>query len=587
MAERDPTCIGRVRHVLGATVTVELDRELAGIAPVWEGRLQPVGQVGSLVRLPQGPVTLLATVTLVGIAELTTPLPPSAVTEVGSRWLQVQLLGQIDGLGRFQRGVSLYPGLDDPVHFTTTSQLAAVYPPPSEERIVLGGLAAAPDVPLTLAAASLVMRHGAVVGSTGAGKTSAVATVVQSFIRGGWDSANIVVVDPHGEYGAAFSPGASTRSVLGAAETLLRVPFWALPADDVLQAFCGTVDSATPRSRFAELVTEQRRAFARESTWLNLDPAAISADTPVPFDLRQVWYRLHFDNNATYSAQGGGGEVCQEDEGDAATLRPAQFQTYGLGNRAPFRGPQFGLYGTVPDRLRRRLADDRFRFFLEPTGNGSGSDPLPEVLDDWLGHDAPVSVLDFSGVPPDAADLSIGVVLQLLFDVTVRSVDKGIGRPRPVLVVLEEAHRYLNERVGSVRLARTAVNRIAREGRKYGIGLLLVTQRPSELPATALAQVGTVVALRLTNSTDQAVVKAALPDSVAGLADALPALRTGEAIVVGEAVTLPTRVLINRPDPRPAADDPDLAPWRRSPAEANDLKEAVARWRHAGGGQPA
>lgn len=579
--EHEPTCIGRVRHVLGATVTVELDPDLAGVAPVWEGRLQPIGQVGSLVRLPQGPMTLLAAVTLVGIAELSGPLAPSTSTELGNRWLQVQLLGEVDGLGRFQRGVSTYPGLDDPVHFATPSQLAAVYPPAGEERVRLGGLSAAPSVPMTLAAGPLVMRHGAVVGSTGAGKTSAVATIVQSFTRGGWSAANIVVIDPHGEYAAAFADQASVRSVLGSSDNLLRVPFWALPADDILQAFCGSVESATPRSRFAELVTQHRRQFAADAAWLDLHPSAIGADTPIPFDLRAVWHRLEYDNSATFSQQGGGGDVCVVDPGEPASLRPAQFETYSLGNRAPFKSPQFGLLGTVPDRLRRRLGDDRFRFFLEPPGEVNGEDPLPTVLDEWLGGAAPVSVLDFSGVPPDAADLAIGVVLQLLFDVAARCTDDGIGRARPVLIVLEEAHRYLNEHVGTARLARSVVNRIAREGRKYGVGLLLVTQRPSELPSTALAQVGTVVALRLTNGTDQGVVKAALPDSVAGLVDALPSLRTGEAIVAGEAVALPARVLIDRPDPRPAADDPTLAAWRED-ALANDLTAAVSRWRGGG-----
>lgn len=580
--ERDPTCIGRVRHVLGATVTVELDPALAGVAPLWEGRLQPIGQVGSLVRLPQGPVTLLATVTLVGIAELTGPLAPSSVAEVGNRWLQVQLLGEVDGLGCFHRGVSTYPGLDDPVHFATPAQLAAVYPAADDTRVVLGTLAAASEVSLTLDAGRLVTRHCAIVGSTGSGKSSAVATLLQGFVGGGWTDANIVVIDPHGEYAAAFAEHASVRSVLGTPDELLRVPFWALPSDDVLQAFCGSVESATPRSRFTELVTAKRQQFAAQAAWLPGDTATISADSPVPFDLRSVWYELDYENHATFTAPNGSGDVAGVQPGDPATLQPAQFETYGLGNQAPFKGPTYGYYGTVPDRLRRRLNDGRFGFFLEPAGNPDGGDPLPQVLDEWLGGSDPVSVLDFSGVPPEVADLAIGVVLHLLFEVAVRSRDDGIGRARPVLVVLEEAHRYLGGHAGASHVARSAANRIAREGRKYGMGLILVTQRPSELPATTLAQIGTIVALRLTNGTDQGVVKAALPDSVAGLAEALPALRTGEAIVAGEAVALPTRAVIDRPNPPPTADDPSLEPWRRA-VGPNDLAGAVARWRGAGG----
>jgi hypothetical protein len=145
-----------------------------------------------------------------------------------------------------------------------------------------------------------------------------------------------------------------------------------------------------------------------------------------------------------------------------------------------------------------------------------------------------------------------------------------------VLIVLEEAHRYLSDH--AVRITREAANRIAREGRKYGVGLMLVTQRPTELPDTALAQCGTLVALRLSNSDDQSRVRSALPDTIAGLASVLPSLRTGEAIVSGESLILPSRVLLDRPSPPPKADDPSLQRWRDEPSSPN-LTTAVARWR--------
>lgn len=554
-----------------------MDGSLAGVTPLWEGRLYPIGQVGSLVEIPQGPVKLLAAVTLVGIAELSGVLEPSAAVQVGDRWLQVQLLGEIDGLGRFQRGVSTYPGLDDPVHFTTPAGLRAIFPAPGPSHVRLGTLASAVDVPIALTAQSLVMRHGAIVGATGSGKTSAVASLLQSLVRDGWTSANVVVVDPHGEYAKALNANATVRSVLGTEATMLRVPFWALPSGDILRAFCGREESATLQNRFGELAMAARREFVKSATWLNLEPASISADTPVPFDLNSVWFQLDSDNNATYSQAQGKGDAQIEEMGDASSLKPTRFKPYAMGSSAPFKGPMFGLYGTAPDRLRLRLRDPRFRFLMEPRGSVEGPDPLPSVLVDWLGNKSPISVLDFSGVPSEATDLAVGLILQMLFELSVRSRTKGIGRARPVWVVLEEAHRYLGDSA-TTRVARESANRIAREGRKYGIGLLLVTQRPSELPDTALSQVGTIVALRLTNGTDQSTVKAALPDAVAGLAEALPALRTGEAIVAGEGVTLPCRVQISRPHPRPEADDPSLNSWRLQPSD-NDLRDAIARWR--------
>jgi uncharacterized protein len=213
--------------------------------------------------------------------------------------------------------------------------------------------------------------------------------------------------------------------------------------------------------------------------------------------------------------------------------------------------------------MRLKLLDPHLKFFFSREDLVATTDPLVPLVHKWLGGDRPISVLDLSGVPSDVTDLSVGLILQLIFEIAIRSLTSGIGRPSPVLVVLEEAHRYLGDS-NNVRLAKEAVNRIAREGRKYGIGIMLVTQRPSDLPDTALSQVGTV--------------RKALPDIVAGLADVLPSLRTGEAIVSGEAVTLPTRTLMDVPDPWPAAEDPSLAAWRRPPKSIN-LAPSIASWR--------
>ena len=576
MTERDPTWIGRVRHVHGATVTVELDPGLAGVAPIWRGHLIPIGQIGSLVRMPQGPVYLLASVVLVGIAELTQPPDPAQTPTQGDRWLQVQLLGEVDGLGTFRRGVSIYPGLDDPVHFVTSDELTAVYPSTGNDHVSIGCLSSSPDIPVCLDAGRLVTRHAAVVGSTGSGKTSAVASMLQSVAASGWDSANVVVVDPHGEYSAALTSVAATRSVLDI-DNLLRVPFWALPASDILSILCGIDEkSKTVIDRFTAIVQEERRKFAKESAWLDLDPQSITGDTPVPFDLRKVWYQLDYENRETVKTIGG--EPCIEREGDAEILRPVKFRTYGQGNVSPFKGPTYGYYTPAADRLRLRLQDPQFRFFLEAP-NPADPDPLPSIVSDWLGDNKPISVLDFRGVSTDIVDVAIGVVLQLLFDLTNRgTASDGIGRHRPVLVVLEEAHRYLGPQ-SKAKLAKQSANRIAREGRKYGIGLIMVTQRPSELPVTALAQVGTVIALRLTNSTDQGIVRSTLPDAVAGMANILPALRTGEAMIAGESLALPTRVLLRRPSPEPWAEDPELSSWRQSPGELNNVQASVERWR--------
>jgi DNA helicase HerA-like ATPase len=572
-----PTCIGYVRQVLGSTITVRLDDDLAGASPLWRGRLQPIGQVGSLVVIPQGAVRLVASVTLIGIGEVADAGEQDGSIQKGDRWLRAQLLGEIDALGRFARGVTSCPGLEDEVHFAEPELLRNIYDQSPEDSVVVGRLSSSSDTMISLDAAKIVTRHSVVVGSTGSGKTSTVASILQKFARD-WDGANVIVIDPHGEYVAALDASASVRAVTAATPSRrLRVPHWALPAADILSALTGYIGApATLVNRFAELVADERKKYARACSWLASD-GDVNADTPIPFNLRQVWYQLDYENRVTVTKKQGG-EDCVEDKGDAASLRPAVFTPYNAGSAAPMQGTFYNRFLSFPSYIRARMLDPRFAFFLQPDFDILDHDPFVEIVDEWLGGEKPVSVLDFSGVPSEAADLAIGVVAQLLFELSLRSTEsEGVGRNRPVFFVMEEAHRYLAGE-SSVRLAQHSIHRIAREGRKYGIGMMLVTQRPSELPDTAFSQAGTVIALRLTNGADQSRVRSGLPDSLLGLSDALPSLRTGEALVAGEAVAIPSRVLIDRPRPAPRADDASLAAWR-SPAARNDIAGALARWR--------
>jgi len=564
-----PTEIARVAEVRGALVRAELLAGVAGTTPQYRGRIYRVGQVGSIVRIPVGPTDLLGSVITLAIAD----------GPIIRRWLDIQLLGEVDALGVFRRGVSTYPSLDDPVHFATDDVYSRIFPPPTQLQVPIGRLASSSaSHPVTLDLARLVLRHSAVLGSTGSGKTSAVASLIQTIAAGGLGRANIVIIDPHGEYVAALGDLAEVRSVT--ADGGLRVPYWALGLDDLLRVFAapGLVEPIA-RNAISDLVREEREKFLRalDDPWF--PPEAVTADTPTPFDMRKVWFELDKRNRATYSEKPG--EPPQvplvDEEGDAATLKPTRFRPYNTSNLPPHRGLLYGHFGSVPGRILARLADPRFRF-LSATHPEGTDDQLPSLMAEWLGGSRPVSILDFAGIPSGVADVAIGVVLSLLFEAAVHSpLDSGIGRARPVLIVLEEAHRFIGPTVASP-LAQSAVERIAREGRKHGVGLMLVSQRPGELSPTAVAQCGTIVSLRLTNPGDQGVVRAALPDTLAGLADLLPSLRTGEGLIAGEAIALPARVAIRRPSPEPRASDPSLESWIGEPA-VNELGVAVKRWR--------
>lgn len=461
-------------------MTVSLDEGIAGMAPTYRGQLLQIGQIGSLVRIPQGLVDLIAIVNLVSISELVAPLEPAHSIQKHDRWIQVQLLGQIDhSTSKFERGVSCYPGLEDPVHFATAEHLRSVYPVEGNMHCEIGYLSSAESVPVSVDVGKLVLRHSAVVGATGSGKSSTVASIVQSIVSSGFGAANIVLIDPHGEYAQAFPGIASIRSVLhNQVDKRLRVPYWALSASDILRIFVGSSGNAPFQRKFAELVTEARKDFVREAIWLNLDPLLVTANTPVPFNIRKVWLQIDGENRETRQNKQDPTTAAIIDAGDPARLRPKEFAPYNPGSAAPFKADSYGASSDGPDLLRLGLQDPRLAFFQEPAADPSGEDSLLEVLTEWLGGSKPVSVLDFSGVPSEAADLAVGVVLNLLFEVCLRGKydTPGIGRPSPVLFIVEEAHRYLGD--GSSKLAREAINRIAREGRKYGVGLMLVSQGP-------------------------------------------------------------------------------------------------------------
>ncbi len=582
---RDPTLIGRVRHVMGAAVTVELVRDVAGGSPLFRGRVYHIGQMGSLVTIPQGPIRVIGAVSMIGIAELVEPLSPGRINPQGDRWLTVQLLGELDAFGKFQRGVSTFPSLDDEVHFTTPDELGAIYPREAQGYVAIGRLSATRNDIFRVNLAKLVTRHAAVVGSTGSGKSSAVTRIVQAVLQAGYGRANIVVIDPHGEYSAGLAAHATVMSIDGAGDQALNVPYWALGVEDLIRAYLGTRTTPNPilKTRVEELVLRFRREWLVASRWPTPQPDDIIADTPVPYDLRRVWYDLDFHNRAIARGNKNSRDYSVTDPGSADQLRPATFEPYAPGG--PFQGPTFGQFRPLPDRMLLRLKDPKFQFLSRSFPVPTAPDPLPGILSQWLGGAKPVSVLDFSSAPSDASDVAIGAVLTLLFDVAIACpAGAGIGRNRPVWIVLEEAHRFLGEKVGGAAgAAREAAERVAREGRKYGVGLMLVSQRPAELSDTVLSQCGTFMSMRLANQADQGRVKAALPDTVANLADALPALRTGEALITGEATALPARVMIDRPSPEPNAADPTVESWRGEGGE-NDVATAVRHWRGGAAG---
>lgn len=249
----------------------------------------------------------------------------------------------------------------------------------------------------------------------------------------------------------------------------------------------------------------------------------------------------------------------ETDAGNYENLEPAKFEPYAISNQAPYKSKHTEYY-SYEKKVLSRLKDSRFDFLFDPGEfkGTAGTKDLCSLLNGWIGSDSKLAILDLSGVPFEVLDISVGLITRFIYDSMFWGRrEEYTGKQRPLLLAYEEAHTYLNKN-GNNSYSKLAVEQVFKEGRKFGLGALVISQRPSEISETILAQVGTFIALRLTNSGDQSIVKSSAPDNLNSLIDLLPSLRTGEAIVVGEAIKIPSRVRIKINNPRPTSDDPKL-----------------------------
>lgn len=579
----DPTLIGTVQDVSGSTVTVELGSDTVTGLSFVNGEAYRIGQVGSFVRIPLGYVNLYGVVSQVGAGAA--PLRDGEPIPFGNRWLRIQLVGEGAVGGRFERGVSQHPTVDDRVHIVTETDLRAIYGPGEPDDFVsIGRLASAESIPALVDINKLVTRHSAVVGATGAGKSTTVAGLLSALSDcTRYPSARMVVLDIHGEYARALADRATVFRISAEeakGEKVLRVPFWALSFEELTTIAFGKLSNDSHRAAVADFVTQLKKESLSNQKRDGIIKEDITVDSPVPFCLHKLWFELHKREHHTLIPGPGGAQDevnpayvldqvgNPQQLGDAMSVTPPLYRTVKTTGPAPERVQ----YGRDPIGIRQQLAslasklkDPRMAFLFNPGDwlpdiNGRTVKDLDSLLEGWIGGPSPVTILDLSGIPSVVLNELIGALLRILYDAIfwARNLPEG-GRERPLLIVLEEAHAYLSkDNLGS---AATAVRRIVKEGRKYGVGVMIVSQRPSEIDSTILSQCGTIFAMRLANDTDRGHVTSAASDNLKGLFDMLPVLRTGEAVVVGEAVSLPIRTLIEPPqkDRLPDSIDPRVA----------------------------
>jgi len=580
MSQRlDPSLIGSVQDVNGASIRIELRPETVTGLSFVDGESYRVGQVGNFIRIPLGFVNLYGVVSQVGAGAAPAPKEGESLNPYGNRWLLAQLVGEGRRGGRFERGLSQHPTIDDPVHIVTEADLRTIYGHGElDDYVTVGRLTSAESIPALVDINKLITRHSAVVGTTGAGKSTTVAGLLTSLSNPSrYPSSRIVVFDIHGEYANALRDRCTSYRV-GANEKgnerPLFTPYWALTFDEFSKVCLGMTE-AKDAAAFQERVTAMKVEAFKKHPVDGLTVERITVDTPIPFSIHRFWYDLHCEVNGTFREEVGKPQspdtwaVEKDDKGvnkvgNPLLVIPPPFLPIKdeKGNDEKIRLSKSTLPRKPIDTLAAKLRDPRLDFLFKPGDwlpdlDGNTKCDLDALLESWIGSPQPISILDLSGIPSAILTDLIGALIRILYDAIFwsRNLPEG-GRERPLLLILEEAHAYLN--AGHSNFASDVVKRIAKEGRKYGVGLMVVSQRPAEIDTTILSQCGTIFAMRLSNDIDRGHVTSSASDNLKGLFDMLPILRTGEAIIVGEAVSLPVRTLIDAPpkNRRPDSTDP-------------------------------
>ena len=584
----EPTYLGSVSTVSSSVVNIYLAKSVSSGLAIIKGTTYRIGQVGSFVRIPQGYKNLYGIICDVGADAVPEKLVDTP--QESGRWVKAQLVGESMG-NDFERGISQYPNVNDDVHLVTEEDLAKIYGTEGDGHIEIGRLASAENIKVKLDLDKLVTRHSAILGSTGSGKSTTVASLLRSIsdsheeVRN-YPSARVLLLDIHGEYSEALKDVASVfRIEPQKEESKLSIPYWALDTKDLMDFLFGGMDDKQTIYVY-DKITEFKLQSLNKHKFEGVEENSLTVDTPIPYSLKKFWYELIKLELQTLKGEKRD-EPAFVDEGDAENLKEPKYSTAGQGGKEPFLNNTSRSILRPLRNLRSRLLDKQYNFLLhpnvwEPDLDGKAEKDLPELLKQWLGHDKPITILDLSGVPSTVLVRLVGSILKIIYTALFWGGRQKEGSlERPLLIVMEEAHRYLN---GEKNSAKTMVQQIVKEGRKYGVGAMVVSQRPSEVDETILSQCGTFVALRLSNPTDHGTVKGTLPDSLTGLMDMLPILRTGEAIITGEAATLPIRCRITLPKKLPDSRDPSVTElWKKERKLDTDMdsiyNQIVVSWR--------
>ncbi|HXF55923.1 MAG TPA: DUF87 domain-containing protein [Hyphomicrobiaceae bacterium] len=536
--------IGRIVSVTGSKAIVMLDNvpDVRSCEP-WQ---RP--EMGTLLAIEQPTTVVLAIV-----SALSVPVPAQRDGESEIRIAELGLVGELKRLGEgktgpFSRGVTNYPSLGDRVRVASNAELEGAFCGDTKSSVRVGTLRQDPTIPAMVRVDELLGKHVAVLGTTGTGKSCSTALILRAILQKN-PAAHIVLLDPHNEYAPAFGEAAEVISPRN-----MQLPFWLLTFEEAVEVLFSDVQARKAEiDILQELIPlcKSRYALGRKESQnlrrISLDPGRFTVDTPVPYRISDLLAMI--DERM--------GKL--ENKRDLQPYRQLRMAIDTISQDARYAF-MFGSL-TVYDGMAQILG----RIFRVPVNN------------------KPITILELTGLPTEIVNVVVSVLCRMTFDFALWSEGKV-----PVTLVCEEAHRYVpaNPALGFEPCKR-AIAKIAKEGRKYGASLCIVTQRPAEVDPTILSQCNTLFALRMSNDRDQEIVQSAVSDTGSGMLEFLPALGQREAIAFGDGVPLPVRIKF---DELPKAALPRSSTarfsecWQDSVGDEGFLEQIVERWRSAGTG---
>ncbi len=530
-----PTEIGRVIEIAGSSSRVCLFADaLARLELETDPSLAMAGQVGSQIKIRVGSTWLIANVRTLSVQQGENAMITAQIDFLGEGD-EERLTGKIYG---FRRGVTRYPSPNSGVFAVTSDVMQQLYAANDRPQIEIGTVYPTRDIRGALYVDALLGKHFALLGSTGTGKSTAAALLLHRICELA-PQGHIVMIDPHGEYSAAFKTNGALFDVSN-----LQMPYWLMNFEEHCEVFL--TSSGNDKQMDADILAKCLLS-ARMKSRVAEGVAKVTVDSPIPYLLSDLTNMIQAEMGKLDKA------------GDS------------------------GPYMRLKTKIDEIKSDPRYGFMFSGMLVADTMASFMSRIFRLPGDGKPISIIDVSGVPSDITSVVVAVLARMVFDYAIWSRNEP---QRPILLVCEEAHRYIpSDRDTSDSAVRRILERIAKEGRKYGVSLGLITQRPSDLAEGVLSQCGTIIAMRLNNERDQAYVKAAMPEGARGFLDTIPALRNRECIVCGEGVAIPIRVAFDdlEADKRPASTDPVFSDlWMQSGGEEDILDRVIKRWRSQG-----